>query len=119
MFGQLTGAFVQLRGHLAGFFGRTAERNQSFGNFGDFHSTDLDRINKILQNQDCILFILSILSEIFSRGGNDFDADDADAFLRFALLTGAAGADRRTGDFRQYIIPFDQFAERGVLAVKE
>jgi hypothetical protein len=35
--GQLAGALVQLRGHLRGFFRRTTEHDQNFGDFRNFH----------------------------------------------------------------------------------
>ena len=35
--GELAGALVQLRGHLGGFFRRTAERDEDLGEFGNFH----------------------------------------------------------------------------------
>ena len=35
--GELAGAFIQLRRHLGGFFGWTAERNQGFGQFRYLH----------------------------------------------------------------------------------
>ncbi len=35
--GELAGAFIQLRGHVGGFFSRTAEGDQDFGQFGSFH----------------------------------------------------------------------------------
>ena len=45
LFGELAGAFVQLRGHLGGFFGGTAERDQDFGEFGNFHGKIQPRMN--------------------------------------------------------------------------
>ena len=39
LLGKLAGAFIQLRGHFSGFFGRTAECYQSFGQFGKLHKT--------------------------------------------------------------------------------
>ena len=39
--GQLAGAFVQLRGHLRGFFRRTAEGDQSLGELGNFHGANV------------------------------------------------------------------------------
>ncbi len=38
--GELAGAFVELRGHFGGFFGRTTEHNENFGNFGNFHGVN-------------------------------------------------------------------------------
>ena len=35
--GELAGAFVELRGHLGGFFRRTTERDEDFGQFRNFH----------------------------------------------------------------------------------
>ena len=39
--GELAGAFVELRGHLDGFRGGTAEGDEDLGKLGDFH--DLKR----------------------------------------------------------------------------
>ena len=39
--GELAGAFVELRGHLGGFRGGTAEGDEDLGKLGDFH--DLKR----------------------------------------------------------------------------
>lgn len=95
LFGQLLRTLVQLRGHFRGFFRRTAECNQNFCEFGNLH-----------KSFHCI-------------GGNDFDADDADAFERFAVFTGTARTDRRIGNFIEHVVAFDQMAERGVLMVKK
>jgi len=35
--GELAGAFVELRGHLGGFFRRTAEGDEDLGKLGNFH----------------------------------------------------------------------------------
>ena len=35
--GELAGAFVELRGHLGGFFRRTTERDEDLGKLGNFH----------------------------------------------------------------------------------
>jgi hypothetical protein len=35
--GELAGALIQLRGHLGGFFRRTTERDEDFGQFRNFH----------------------------------------------------------------------------------
>ena len=37
LFGELAGALVQLRGHVGGFFRRTAERDEDLGQFRNFH----------------------------------------------------------------------------------
>ncbi len=41
LFGQLLRALVELRGHLGGFPGGTAERDEDFCEFGNFHSKNL------------------------------------------------------------------------------
>ena len=35
--GELAGALVELRGHLGGFFRRTAEHDEDLGELGNFH----------------------------------------------------------------------------------
>ena len=50
LFGQLFRALVQLRGHVGGFFGRTAEGDKDFCEFGNFHGSNLGRINRNLQD---------------------------------------------------------------------
>jgi len=45
---------------------------------------------------------------------DDFDADDAHAFVRTILRMR-----RRRGDLFQHVVAFDQFAERGVLMVEK
>jgi hypothetical protein len=39
-----------LRGHVGGFFGRTAEGDKDFCEFGNFHGSNLGRINRNLQD---------------------------------------------------------------------
>ena len=35
--GELAGALIELRGHLGGFFRRTAEHDEDLGELGNFH----------------------------------------------------------------------------------
>jgi hypothetical protein len=42
--GELTGTFIKLRGHVQGLVRRTAERDENFGEFGNFHATVLSLI---------------------------------------------------------------------------
>ncbi len=35
--GELVSAFVELRGHLGGFIGRTTKRDEDLGKLGNFH----------------------------------------------------------------------------------
>ena len=44
--GKLSGAFVQLRGHLRGFFSGTTERDKDLGELGNFHVENLIRKQK-------------------------------------------------------------------------
>jgi hypothetical protein len=44
--GKLAGAFVELRGHLGGFLGGTAEGNEDLGKLRDFHGEKIYQKNK-------------------------------------------------------------------------
>ncbi len=124
--GKLAGALVQLRGHFGGFFGWTAQRGQNLCELKNLHRKIQPRIHtdknapwralSKIRVHPCS----SVVKKLFHAvGGDNFDADEANAFLRLAPFAGTAGADGRAGDFREHIVAFDQFAERGVLAVEE
>ena len=49
--GKLAGAFVELRSHLGGFIGGTAEGDEDLGELGNFHGSILNRINRIYRIQ--------------------------------------------------------------------
>jgi hypothetical protein len=44
--GQLFGALVQLRGHVGGFFGGTAKRDEDLGELGNFHGGKFNQENR-------------------------------------------------------------------------
>ncbi len=44
--GKLAGAFVELRGHLGGFLGGTAEGNEDLGKLRGFHGEKIYQKNK-------------------------------------------------------------------------
>jgi len=44
--GELAGAFVELRGHIGGFFGGTTEGDKDLGELGNFHGENINWENK-------------------------------------------------------------------------
>ena len=119
LFSKLVRALVQLRGHLGGFFGGTAQRHQSFGKFGDFHVTLWPRLSKRGTNYRALTRRGYDAKSFHRVGGNDFDADDANALLRLARFARTAWTDRRSGNFPEHVVAFDQMAERSVLMIEK